>query len=398
MTARSAALLALALSNVACSSSGLVDFAMGSAKSPASHRALTVGDRTVLAGDMHCHVLPPDSRWHVSRALPETIARAKGQDLDFVMLTPHVPARFFLDVDEREWVVRTQRELRAHIATLDVGGVVVIPGFEYTDRRYGHVGGGFADVEAILATLSVEEAYARPEAFFERWLAAGGALVVNHPVERPLPHAPFSPLRHDLSWRAWSASPPRASELPSEIAFITTHALGVETFNASITHLRDQFILGDEERSLREAAMLVDRAAREQRRRIAHVGGSDSHGSWLLPTTYVLAKEKSAGAIRAAVAEGRTCVRGPEACTFELRAAGDGAWASVGDAIAPGTGGVLEARAKGDLVVLVNGVAAARASKGEVARVEVPADRCTMVRAMVGPLSWSSAIYVGCGL
>lgn len=394
-TMKNAALvLALALSNVACSSSGMVDFAMSSAKSPASHRALTVGDRTVLAGDMHCHVLPPDSRWHVSRELPETIARAKKEDFDFVVLTPHIPARFFLDADERAWVVRTQRELRARLATLDVGGVVVVPGFEYTDRRYGHVGGGFADVEPILESLSLEEAHARPEAFFERFLAAGGTLVVNHPVERPLPHAPFSPLRYDLSWRAWAAPPPRV--LPPEIAFVTTHAQGVETFNASITHLRDQFILGDEERTLREASMLVDRAARDQRRRIAHVGGSDSHGSWLFPTTYVLAKEKSASAIRAAIAEGRTCVRGPEACTFELRA-GDGAWVSVGDAIAPGTPGVLEARANGDLVVLVNGVATARAARGQTARVEVPTDRCTMVRAMVGPLSWSSPIYVGCG-
>lgn len=392
---KSFAILALALSNLACSSSGMVDFAMGSAKSPTSHRALVVGDRAVLAGDMHCHVLPPDSRWHVSRELPETIARAKKEDLDFVVLTPHVPARFFLDSDERAWVLRTQRELRASIAAADVGGVVVIPGFEYTDRRYGHVGAGFADVEAVLASLTIDEAHARPEAFFERWLAAGGSVVINHPVERPLPHAPFSPLRHDLSWRAFSVSPP---PVPSEIAFITTHALGVETFNASITHLRDQFILGDEERSLREASMLVDRAAREQRRRIAHVGGSDSHGSWLRPTTYVLAKEKSASAIHAAIAEARTCVRGPEACTFELRTSGEGAWASVGDAIATTKGSTLEARASaGDLVVLVNGVAVARAAKGAVARVEVPTDRCTMVRAMVGPLSWSSPIYVGCG-
>lgn len=44
-----------------------------------------------------------------------------------------------------------------------------------------------------------------------------------------------------------------------------------------------------------------------------------SHGSWLGAATWVLARERSIDAIRDALVSGRTCVRGPEACTFEAR-------------------------------------------------------------------------------
>lgn len=183
------------------------------------------------------------------------------------------------------------------------------------------------------------------------------------------------------------------ARVPDEIAFVHAHAQSVEIFNASITHLRDQYILGDEERSMREAAALVDHASREQGRRIADVGGSDSHGQWLRPTTYVLAQERSIGAIREAIVAGRTCVRGPEACTLELRAPG-GPWRGVGDGL-DAADGIVEARAQGPATFFVNGAPAARAAAGEAATLTVPRDRCVLVRAVVG-LSWSSPVYVGC--
>ncbi len=82
---------------------------------------------------------------------------------------------------------------------------------------------------------------------------------------------------------------------------------------------------------MRQASNLVDRLSREEGRTRAPVGGSDSHGDWLRPTTWVLAKEKSVDAIRDAVASGRTCARAPEPCTLEAR--GDGDWVTVGGAI-----------------------------------------------------------------
>jgi hypothetical protein len=256
---------------------------------------------------------------------------------------------------------------------------------EYTDHRFGHVGVAFADLDAVLAETPETAA---PEQFFRSWTSHGGILTINHPVLKPLPDAPFAQLRADLSWRGFDPK----QNVPSEMSWVTQHAQAVETFNLSVTHLRDQFVVGDAERSLREATSLVDRASRDQKRRIAGVGGTDSHGDYLRATTWVLAKEKTKDSIAEAIGGARTCVRGPEACSFEARGEGErfepvGASVTAHDAI--------EARASGGhLRVLVNGVVTARARAGETIRVPVP-QTCSLVRAVVGA-SWSSPIYVNC--
>jgi hypothetical protein len=389
------ALAALAMASTACTKGQLVDIAMSGTPRAASHHGMQVGDRLILGGDMHCHVLPPDAPYHVSRELPETLALAKDEALDFVVLTPHVPARFFMDEEMRGWVMGTQQLLRARLERLRPE-LVVIPGFEYTDRRYGHVGASFADATEVLGGLSAADAQANPERFFEMWLARGGILTVNHPVNRPLPNSPFRELGADMSWRAYRGVP-----VPAEVDWITTHAQAIETFNSSVTELRDLFIVGEEDRSLREASHIADRIARTQHRRVAAVGGSDSHGNWLRATTYVIAKDRTLESIRKGIASGRTCVRGPEACTLEVRLRG-GAWLNVGDAITTHEGTptetttVFEGRATGDDVTfVVNGSIVASATSGEVVSFPVPTERCAIVRAIVGR-SWSSGVYVNC--
>lgn len=391
-----AALATLALASTGCTKGQLVDIAMSGTARATNHRGMQLGDRLILGGDMHCHVLPPDAPYHVSRELPETLALAKDESLDFVVLTPHVPARFFMDDEMRGWVMSTQQRLRERVERLHPE-LVVIPGFEYTDYRYGHVGASFADPSEVLAGLSAEEAQANPERFFEMWVARGGILTVNHPVNRPLPKSPFRELGADMSWRAYRGVP-----VPAEVDWISTHAQTIETFNTSVTELRDLFIVGDEDRSLREASHLADRIARTQHRRVAAVGGSDSHGNWLRATTFVVAKDRTLDSIRRGIAAGRTCVRGPGACTLEVRLRG-GAWLNVGDAITttherapnePTT--TFEGRATGDDVsFVVNGSIVATAASGEVVSFAVPTERCATVRAVVGR-SWSSAIYVNC--
>ncbi len=383
---------ALALASVGCAKGQLIDVAMSGSARASSHRGMHVGDRTIIAGDLHCHVLPPDAPYHVSRELPEVLSLAKDESLDFVVLTPHVPARFFMDDELRGWVLRTQQDLRARIARL-APSLVVIPGFEYTDPRYGHLGLAFADPSEVLQGLSAEDASATPERFFELWVARGGIVTINHPVNRPLPASPFHELASDLSWRGFAGGP-----VPPEIAWVSSHAQTLETFNTTVTELRDLFVVGEEDRSLREAAHLADHVARTQRRRFAAVGGSDSHGHWLRATTFVLANERSAQGIRDALVAARTCVRAPEACTLEVRPAG-GTWAGVGDAIttlSPEPTTRFEGRATGDDVTfLVNGAIAGTATSGTVATFPVPNGRCAIVRAIVGR-SWSSGIYVNC--
>ncbi len=386
---RTVVLLLLLLTALGCTKNDLIDVAMSGARHATSHREMRVGDRVVLAGDMHCHLLPPDSPSHVSRELAETLERAKSEGLDFVVLTPHVPARFFQDDEIRGWALETQQQMRAAIAQLHPD-LMVIPGFEYTDYRYGHVGLSFADPTEVLAGLSRAETEEHPERFFERWVARGGLLTINHPVNRPLENAPFAQLKADMSWRAFSGQP-----TPPEVTWITAHAQTIETFNASITHLRDQFLVGEEDRSLREAAHLVDRTSRAQNRRIAAVGGSDSHGHWLRATTFVLANERSLAALRAAIVEGRTCVRGPEACSLQVRSGG--AWSGVGDAITTEKP-TIEARASGgDVTYVVNGTIVATAESGALVSLPIPVGRCAIVRAIVAR-SWSSGAYVNCAL
>jgi hypothetical protein len=386
------AALALACASLGCSKSQLIDIAMNGGPRAASHRGMHVGDRMILGGDMHCHVLPPDAPYHVSRELPDTLALAKDEELDFVVLTPHVPAEFFMTDDVRGWMLNTQQQLRARLERLKPD-LVVIPGFEYTDHRYGHVGASFADPSEVLAGLTSEEAQANPQRFFEMWVARGGILTINHPVNRPLPHSPFRELGSDLSWRAFRGGP-----VSPEIAWITEHTQSIETFNTTVTELRDLFVVGDEDRSLREASHLLDRLARTQHRRIAAVGGTDSHGQWLRATTFVLAKDRSLDGIRKGIAAARTCVRGPAACTLEVRTQG-GAWLGVGDDITTSTDepfATFEGRASGDEVsFVVNGTIMASAAADEVASFRVPTDRCSIVRAIVGR-SWSSGIYVNC--
>ncbi len=382
------ATFALATSPLGCSKNQLLDIAMSGATRPALPPDRHVGDRLILGGDMHCHVMPPDSAHHVSRELPETLALAQSESLDFVVLTPHVPARFYMDDEMRGWVLETQAELRARIARLKPE-LLVIPGFEYTDFRYGHLGMSFAEPSEVLEGLTAEEARDDPTRFFEMWVARGGILTINHPMNRPLPNAPFHELGADMSWRAFRGAP-----VTPEIAWITTHATSLETFNSMVSGLRDQFMIGDEDRSLREASHIADEMVRTQHRRIASVGGSDSHGSWLRATTFVLAKDRSVDALRKGIAGARTCVRGPQACTLELRNDG-GAWLGVGDAITA-TSSSFEARASGDDVTfIVNGAHVATGKDGEIVKLTVPTDRCSIVRAIVGR-SWSSGIYVNC--
>src|SRR5262249_40568414 len=131
-------------------------------------------------------------------------------------------------------------------------------------------------------------------------------------------------------------------------------------------------------------------------RRISAVGGSDSHGFWLRPTTWVLATERSRAGIRDAVVAGRTCVRGPEACSLEVRGA-DGAFHVAGAAVTS-KAFFVEARASGGATsYYVNGAVAATGDSGALVRVPVPG-RCALLRVVVGAErgSWSGPVYVDC--
>jgi hypothetical protein len=419
----SAAALVAALSAAGCGPHGIERVMAVSAyrpEAPVHLRRAARGSRyELLAGDMHCHVSPPDHPSDVSRDLAETIALARDEALDFVILTPHVPSRFFQDPAERAWVSSSQAELRAAIARSARlrrphpnptpgrgserrgeesgeepgipgarGAPVLIPGFEYTDHRYGHVSSSFADVDRVLAEVPVEVARAHPERFFERWIDDGGVLVVNHPLVTPLDSF-VQVARADLSWRPWTSRLP----VPAEIQAVDRLATAFEAYNLTVTHLRDRFLVGDREWSLRGVLARLDHEILARRRRIAPVGGSDSHAGYLRATTFVLSESRTITGIRDAIAGGRTCVRSPAACSLEVRAPG-GAWVAVGGAIR--SEGAVEARARGDAIsIALDGVPTASPESGAIARVQVPPGRCSLVRAHVDE-GYSAPVYVNC--
>jgi len=345
----------------------------------------------VLAGDFHCHVNPPDSPSDVARGIEETVELAAQEKLDFVVLTPHVPARFFQSAAQRKAVLDGQKNLQKALAPHASGKTIFIRGMEYTDHAYGHAGVAFGDLEAVLSELDARTLGGKPELFFERYVDKGGLLVVNHPFSTPL-ESTVAVARANLSWRPFTAKGP----FPSEIQALARLAQGYEAYNFAITELRDRFLLADSEHSISRILTRMDQESVDKKRRLIPVGGSDSHSHYLRASTFVLSKSRSQEGIREALAEGRVCVRSRAACSLEVRA-GEGPWTALGSAV---RGSVVEARVGGDsqdIELFVNGAAVAQPSAGETVKIQVPVDRCSVIRARVGE-GYSGGVYANCDL
>lgn len=398
-----AAALALALCSCARPTSQvLVDATMTSAHRPDAFayglrpaaRASSAPQREparymLLAGDMHCHIAPPDQAPHVTRGAAETVELAHAEGLDFVVLTPHVAARFYQDDDERASVLSSLERMDRDVKAAGPGATLFITGFEYTDHRYGHVGAAFLDLRRLFSKVSAEESAKRPERFFEEAIAEGGVFVVNHPLVTPL-NSIIPMARANLSWRPFTGAGP----FPPEVQAVNRLAQGFEAYNLTATHLRDRYLLGDTEHTLRATLRRIDEEIVRQGRRMSPVGGSDSHSGHLRATTFVLSESRTPEGIRDALVGGRVCVRDPAACSLEARS-GDGAWRAVGSALAA-VGPAVDVRAEGeDIDILVNGEERAHLGRGGEARVDVDPSRCSVLRARVGA-GYSAPIYVGC--
>ena len=371
-----------------CSRRTIGESLVSSSHAPAPPAALPGDKRVVLVGDLHCHVSPPDGDADVTRGFAETVELAKREKLDFVVFTPHVPSRFFLSAPGRASVAKGQADLRATIAAGPTDGVMFVPGFEYTDHLFGHVGVSFAELDAVLAELPIEEANAHPERFFERWVARGGVLIVNHPLVTPL-ESLVKMARYDLSWRPWTST----QAFPPEIVAIDRLAQGYEAYNVSVSELRDRFLLGDSERSIRGVVGHLDGEIVARGKPLFPAGGSDSHGHTLRATTFVLATERSPSALHDALLEGRTCVRSPQACTFEARADG-GAWQPIGSAFHDVD--AVEVRARGSSIdVFVNGALVGKPESSAALKVAATRGVCSVVRVRVDD-GFSAPIYVNC--
>lgn len=341
----------------------------------------------LLAGDLHCHIRPPDWADHVARGLPETLALARAEGLDFVSLVPHTFTDFPSDAKQRSDVTRSLAELRASVEALHADDVIFDLGVEYVDPT-GHVGMVFGDVPAALAAVPQEVAAARPAAFFDAFADAGGTLVIHHPVLTPI-HAGLPLASLDISWQPFTGRPP----FRPEIAAVDARAQHVEALNLFVSAARDRVALRDAERSTRAVLARLDQEILRRGRRLTPVAGTDSHSFHLRPVLFVLAEERSHAAVRDALRAGRTCVGAPAACTLEARPAGGDGFLPVGAAF---TASRVEVRLGGQVnTVLRDGEPVASPARGEVVSVDVPADRCAVLRAMADG-GYSAPIYVNC--
>ncbi|MRG93185.1 hypothetical protein [Polyangium spumosum] len=371
----------------------LLDASMSSAHRPAPLEAPAVvlpeakSPFLLLGGDMHCHVSPPDSPRHVSRGMAETIELVRAERLDFVVLTPHVRSQFFQSEPSRQKVRAELRALEQAVPKGE-GEPIFIVGFEYTDREYGHVGAGFADLDAVYADVSARAALTDPSRFFTAFVRHGGVLVVNHPLLTPLDSV-IRMARANLSWRPFTAPGP----YPEEIVAADRIAQAFEVYNLAVTELRDRFLLGDAASTLEATFARLDREVPLRARPLVPVGGSDSHSGHLRATTFVLAEERSAKGVRDAIVAGRVCVRDPAACSFEVRAAG-GAWLPPGSVIRDAT--MVEARARGEEIqIYTNGAVVTPEGPGQSVFVPVTPGRCSVIRARVDA-GYSGPVYVNC--
>jgi hypothetical protein len=342
----------------------------------------------LLSGDLHCHVRPPDSPRHVSRGLAETIALSRAEGLDFVVLTPHVPALFFQTEEERGEVVAELTALKNSLPPPRLGHPLFIVGFEYTDHSYGHVGAGFADLAEVLAAVPEEEALAHPGRFFEEWTRRGGILVINHPLLTPLDSL-LGRAKWNLSWRPFTESGP----FPDEILAVGRLAQTYEAYNLAVSELRDRYLLGNTVKTLEETFARIDREIVAHGRPMTPVGGSDSHSGHLRAATFVLSHGRTTEAIREAIGAGRVCVRDPAACSFSARAA-NGRWLPPGGSIHDVDR--VWARAQGeDVEIFANGVAFRPSAPGEPVAVPLERGRCAVIRARVGK-GYAAPIYANC--
>jgi hypothetical protein len=394
---------AVALAAVACSpmtaGRAVVDMTMSSAyRAPPQLPGLDALPATtppdlaryeILAGDLHCHVSPPDSPQEATRGVAETVALARSERLDFVVLTPHVGALFFTDESDRRWVLAARETIRASLAREDTSRTVFILGMEYTDHRYGHVGAAFADLEQVFADVPTAVAIDHPERFFEAFVARGGLLVINHPLVTSL-NSMFAIARADLSWRPFTAP----GSFPAEILAVNRLAPALEAYNLTATHLRDRLLLGDPDHTFRATMGQLDHEIVAQQRRMIPVGGSDSHTHHLRATTFLLARGRAEADVHEALDAGRVCVRAPEACSFEARSPGAAsAWTTVGGAV---RGEAIEVRAAGDdIEVFVDGASVQKPASGVAVRVAIDARKCSVIRARVGE-GYSAPIYANC--
>lgn len=133
---------------------------------------IAVEARRWIAGDLHQHAAPFDTREGAALQVKEMAQRRAAAGLEFVIATPHLWQSTLAVADRRRaWMAKwTAMAAEARAAT----GITVIPGAEYTVGGFGHFGVSGVD----LAALRGDDVLAAAR-------DGGAFVVVNHPFAVP---------------------------------------------------------------------------------------------------------------------------------------------------------------------------------------------------------------------
>jgi predicted metal-dependent phosphoesterase TrpH len=279
-------------------------------QSPPPPRAAVVADaradaspppdpRRWFAGDLHMHVAPPDD---ADVLLPEAeiARRAVAAKMDFVVLTPHV----------WQW---PNRSFAAAWTTLAATAraeseITMIPGVEWTTRT-GHFTVTGVDVTAL------------GDDFLAAAHAAGAFVSVNHPFAVPTNIGAIPASHYDMSYRVWT-----------DRARGFTDIDGVEVWNFPLG-VANVISRPGGRTGEANAWTEANRVVHAEHRKLTAVGGTDNHRENVMPTTWVLATDRSERAILDGLRTGATCVGSPAGGSLRARGDGDPAWHRIGESV-----------------------------------------------------------------
>lgn len=321
--------------------------------------------RRWIAGDLHQHIAPFDRGEGASLTIADIARRGPELGLEFVIVTPHLrPDTMAAPTRRRAWL---EKWSAMAAEARRVRGITIIPGTEWTIYTYGHFGVSGVDLAAVTGNDVLSAA-----------VAAGGLVIVNHPFAIPTGIRGIPISEYDLSFRPWTRGSGKVPALH-----------GVEVWNLPLGLANLASRPGGKSGEAR-AWVAADELARRERRPIAAVGGSDSHGTHMLTTTWVLAAAATEPAILSALRVGATCVGSPTAGSLTARGDRDPVdrWARIGEGVR--SDGSVELRWTGRARLFVDGVDTGEHDGGWVHtaaagvhtyRIQIGSSRCGFVYA-----------------
>ncbi|MBP8196738.1 MAG: hypothetical protein KAY55_06170 [Deltaproteobacteria bacterium] len=301
---------------------------------PKSHKTVQMqGSQRLWAGDMNFHISPPDDPKRIRRSFNESVEMLSKSELDFVFITPQIPARFWDSVEQFERVRRDWQSLQATMSSMSDKLPLMMVGAEYVDDKNGSATIIGVDLPKALNEVSRDDLRANPTAFINLLWMRGALVFLNTPLATPLKAPVDSPQRYSSIDRSWKPLTKPSAGYPKDILAIHNLYDGMEAYNVQISVWRDQYVQGDPTASLAAVMSRLDLEIIRKKRRLIPIGGSNSRGRSLRPTIYIAAPERTPEALRQGLTNGRVCVRSPLPCGLRVFADAQPVAAGVGDHI-----------------------------------------------------------------